>query len=276
MIDSIVHLVVALDAEAKPLISWFGLRRQHPDRGFPVFRHAHVALVVAGPGKANAAAATAHLHAASGFPRDALWVNIGVAGHPELEIGATRVAHAVDDAAAARSWYPPLAVTPPWPSARVVTLDRPDIGYAAGQLVDMEAAGFYATACRFATSELVQVVKVVSDNRVHPADRLTAGDLTALVGRQLDALDLFLHRLGRLANELAEVDPVDEDQLQPYLERWRFTASQRRQLEQQLRRWHTHTAAPAWPAGGIESATSAAEAIRRLAALCDLRGRLSP
>lgn len=270
MSDSLVHLVVALDAEAKPLISWFGLKRQHPDRGFPVFRHAHVALVIAGPGKVNAAAATAHLHAACGFPRNALWANIGVAGHPELEIGATRVAHAVDDAATARSWFPPLAITPPWPSARVITVDRPDLVYGTGQLVEMEAAGFYATACRFATSELVQVVKVVSDNLAHPAGRLRAGDLTALIGRQLDALDLFLHRLGRLANELAEVDSADEDQLERYLARWRFTASQRRQLQEQLRRWNVHSAAPAWP-HGIESASSAAEAIRLLAALCDRR-----
>ena len=257
MNDSLVHLVVALDAEAKPLISWFGLKRQQPDRGFPVFRHAHIALVVAGPGKANAAAATAHLHAVCGFPRDALWLNVGIAGHRELAVGTTAVAHAVDDAATR-------------PSARVITVDNPDLACEAGEVIDMEATGFYATACRFATSELVQVVKIISDNPAHPADRLKPGDLTALVGRQLDALDLFLHRLGRLANELAEVDPLDERQLEPYLARWRFTASQRRQLEQQLRRWFAHPESPPWP-DGIEAATSATEAIRLLAERCDRR-----
>jgi hypothetical protein len=267
---SLVNLVVALDAEARPLLGWFGLKRLQPDRGFPVFRHAHIALAVAGPGKSNAAAATAHLHAACGFPRDALWINVGIAGHPELAVGTTRVAHAIDDAATGRSWYPPLAVTPPWPSARVATVDRPDLAYETGAMVDMEASGFYPTACRFSTSELVQVVKIVSDNRHQTADRLKPADLTALIGGELDALDLFLHRLGRLSNELAEAHPVEEDHLAPYLARWHFTATQRHQLEEQVRRWSLCAAGPPWPAG-IESLNSATAVIRRLAELCDQR-----
>lgn len=270
MTGSLVHLVVALDAEARPLTSWFGLKRVQPDRGFPVFRHAHVALVVAGPGKSNAAAATAHLHAACGFPRDALWINVGIAGHPEFAVGTPRVAHAIHDAATGRSWYPPLAVTPPWPSAQVVTVDRPDLAYKTGDIADMEASGFYATACRFSTSELVQVVKIVSDNREHGADRLKPKDVTALVGGELDAMDLFLHRLGRLSNELAEAHPVEEDHLAPYLARWRFTSTQRRQLEEQVRRWSIWGAGPPWPAG-VESLPSATAVIHRLAELCDRR-----
>lgn len=252
------------------MMSWFGLKRVQPDRGFPVFRRAHVALVVAGPGKSNAAAATAHLHAVCGFPRDALWINVGVAGHPEFAVGTTRVAHAIHDAATGRSWYPPLAVTPPWPSAQMVTVDRPDLAYRAGEIAEMEASGFYATACRFSTSELVQVVKIVSDNRDHSADRLKPADLTALVGGELDAMDLFLHRLGRLSNELAEADPVEEDHLAPYLARWRFTATQRRQLEEQVRRWSVWATGPPWPAG-VESLPSATAVIHRLAELCDRR-----
>jgi hypothetical protein len=268
MSGSLVHLVVALDAEAAPLISWFGLKRQKPERGFPVFRHAHIALIVSGPGKSNAAAATAHLHAVCEFPRNALWLNIGAAGHRDLAIGATRVAHAVGDSSAGRSWYPPLAVTPPWPSVRVATLDKPDLDYETAELVDMEASGFYATACRFSTSELVQVVKICSDNRDRPASRLVPQDLTALVGQELDALDVFLHRLGRLANELAEGNPFDPAHLEPFLARWRFTTSQRQQLEEQIRRWLVNSTGDPWPPG-IESARSAADVIRALSDLCD-------
>lgn len=271
MTDSLVHLVVALDAEAKPLISWFGLKRQQPDRGFPVFRHAHIALVVSGPGKANAAAATAHLHAVCGFPRDALWINVGVAGHRNHEVGATFVSHAVDDAASDRSWYPPLAITPPWPSARVVTLDRADLAYEFADLVDMEAAGFYPTACRFSTSELVQAVKIVSDNLATPAHTLKPRDITSLVGRQLDALDLFLHRLGRLANELAEEQPLDEADLAPYLKRWRFTVSERRQLEEELRR-RLILQPTGFPPDRLQQLSSAADVIAFLRQANDIPG----
>lgn len=262
--DSLVHLVVAVDAEAKPLISWFGLRRQQPDRGFPVFRHAHIALVVSGPGKANAAAATAHLHAACGYPRNALWVNIGVAGHRDLPVGSCQVAHAITDSATGRNWYPPQAITPPWPGAPVMTVDTPDTDYACGELADMEASGFYATACRFSTSELVQVVKVVSDNAGHPAENLRASHLTALLGQQLDALDLFLHRLGRLANELSEGTATSDEELAPWLARWTFSVTQRRQLAEQLRRLKVLDGTPTQPQDA-SAARSAEEVIRTLA-----------
>lgn len=273
---SLIHFVVALDAEAKPIISWFGLRRVHPDRGFPLFRHAHVALVVSGPGKANAAAAAAHLHAACGFPRDALWINIGIAGHPQQPAGETFVIHALEDVAAGRRWFPPLAVTPPWPGERLLTLDRPDTTYRHGALVDMEAAGFYATACRFSTAELVHCIKVVSDNADQPASRLSAQDLTALIGTQLDALDLFLHRLGRLANELADEALDSATQAAPYLARWHFTDAQRRQLNTLLDRWQVvFPQAPPWPTG-IEDAASAAAAIERLAAIIQRQPLTTP
>jgi len=275
MTDSLVHLVVALDAEAKPLINWFGLKRQQPDRGFPVFGHAHIALAISGSGKANASAATAHLHAVCGFPRDAIWINIGVAGHRHHEVGEAFVANAVEDAASGRTWYPPLAITPPWPGKRVATLDRPDLEYASADLVDMEAAGFYATACRFSTSELVQAIKVVSDNAQEPAGGLKAADLSALVGRQLDGLDLFLHRLGRLANELAEETVIDEDDLAPFLARWRFTVSERRQLAEQIRRLRVLELEAPWPTA-IEKARSATEVLTLLASLNDRAALRTP
>ena len=87
-------MLTALAAEAKPIASWFNLRRMLPERGFPVYRNQHVALVVAGVGKTNAAAATAYLYARSGCPADAIWVNVGVAGHPSLFRGCHAVAQA--------------------------------------------------------------------------------------------------------------------------------------------------------------------------------------
>lgn len=268
MTGSLVHLVVAVDAEAKPLISWFGLKRLQPDRGFPVFRHAHIALAISGPGKTNAAAATAHLHAACGYPRDALWINMGVAGHPDLPVNSCRVTHSVEDAGNGRSWFPPLSVTPPWPSAGLVTIDKPDSDYEHESLVDMEAAGFYATACRFSTSELVQVVKIVSDNRANPARAMKPQHLIKLVGQQLDALDLFLHRLGRLANEIAEGAEAADEDLAPYLQRWSFTASQRRQLAEQVRRLKVLEIQQR-PPESLTAVKSASDLIRQLSRLAD-------
>ena len=80
MSSPLINLVTALPSEAKPIASRLDLEPAHVNCGFPVYRRNGVALIVSGPGKVNAAAATALLHAFAGCPRDAVWVNAGIAG----------------------------------------------------------------------------------------------------------------------------------------------------------------------------------------------------
>ena len=51
-------LLVALKAEAKPLIKAFGLQRQQPDGAFPRYRNGPLSLVLTGPGTEAAVQAT--------------------------------------------------------------------------------------------------------------------------------------------------------------------------------------------------------------------------
>ncbi len=238
MNEPLVHLITALPAEAKPAASWFNLKRVLPESGFPVYRNEHIALVISGVGKANAAAATAFLFARYGCPRDRIWINLGIAGHASLDIGTPLLAHSIEDAASGRRWYPPLAIHAPCTTAGLQTLDRPDFDYGRDGAFDMEASGFYATAVRFSSAELVHCLKLVSDNAGHSGHGLSADDVYALMGSQLDVLDELLERLGWLTNQLHEIR-VPEEVLTRYLESWRFTESQRHQLKDLLARWNT-------------------------------------
>ena len=82
-----LRLVVALSAEARPLIEHYRLERDSEARAFKVFRRDDVALVVAGLGKVAAAAATSFLHLAAGGGRNAVWLNVGIAGHGSRAVG---------------------------------------------------------------------------------------------------------------------------------------------------------------------------------------------
>ena len=99
---ALVHLIAALPAEVKPLISRFNLQRVQPDRVFPVYRNRHISLVVSGVGKVNAAAASAFLYALNGFPNSAVWINLGIAGHKDLALGDAVLAHRITDAGSGR------------------------------------------------------------------------------------------------------------------------------------------------------------------------------
>lgn len=235
MPGSALHLVVALAAEARPLIDRYGLRRDAASRAFPLYLGESVALVVCGPGKVRAAAATGFLGGRSAAPGS--WLNVGIAGHPARRRGEVLVAHKVRDRATGESWYPPLLFDPGCPTEEVVTADRPDFAYAESALVEMEASGFYPTACRFATGEVVHCVKVVADGPQAPAVELDAERVVELVGGALPTVERIAAACGALAETLrrSAEEPPELAWLRPRL---RLTVTEERRLERLLRRWH--------------------------------------
>ncbi|MEE8624791.1 MAG: hypothetical protein V3T19_05575, partial [Acidiferrobacterales bacterium] len=138
-----LHFVVALQAEAKPLIDHFGLRRR-TGGAFPVYENENIALTVSGIGKVAAAAATGYLHAHTGNHSCIAWLNIGIAGHGRRAIGDGVLIHKITDQITGRSWYPPLTFELPCASDGLITVDEPETRYRENGLYDMEAAGFYA------------------------------------------------------------------------------------------------------------------------------------
>ncbi len=234
--SSWVNLVVALAAEAKPLQSWYGLKRDATQRAYPVFRNQHIALIISGLGKLNAAAATGYLHALNGSVSNSIWLNIGIAGHAHRPVGTGLLAHQVVDASMGVTSYPPLPFELPCVTERVVTVDTPDLAYAQAGAVEMEASGFLHAAQRYTTRELVQCYKVVSDNPGQDARQLEPAAVSALIGQQLSTLDRLLQQLGRLSNELTELS-IEPELLRRYQQHWRFTVTQRHRLEALLKRW---------------------------------------
>ena len=73
-----IHLVVALRAEARPLIEHFRLRGEPERSPFALYQGDAMRLVISGVGRVAAAGATAHL--ATRYPESrAAWLNFGMA-----------------------------------------------------------------------------------------------------------------------------------------------------------------------------------------------------
>ena len=231
-----ICLVVALNCEAKPLIAHYGLKPANHVQGFRVFQNQDTALIVSGPGRTAAAAATAYLQGSLGAGRHRTWVNVGIGGHRDHKAGDLFLAHKITDAATDQSWYPPVVIAPPCETAAVRTVDVPELNYRQDGIYEMEAAGFYPIACRFSTAELVQSVKVISDNPESPADRLTAKQVEQLIAAQLPAILSIIHQTERLGRELAALEQAPRH-YQTLLQRWRFTESERHLLRQLLQRY---------------------------------------
>ena len=196
-----IRLVVALPAEARPLIRRLGLSRDAgADR--PTWRAQGIALVISGVGRRAAAAAVAGL-AGEEPPGEAAWINVGVAGHRDLPLGEIVLAHKVVGGGDGGAWHPSPVFEPPCATATVTTVDRPETGYPGETVYDMEAAGFCAAAARLASAERIQVVKVISDNAAAPPDRLTAARVEELIEARLDTIVEIAEGTAALAGELA-------------------------------------------------------------------------
>jgi hypothetical protein len=199
-----LRFVMALPAEARPLIERFGMAAAG-DGPFPVYRGEDAWLVVSGHGKAAAAAATAYLHLFSGGALGCAWLNVGLGGHGQLPVGEGVVAHKISDAASGASWYPQLVIDSPSPTAPVLTVERVEEEYAPPWIYESEAAGFFPTACRFSVAELVHCYKVVSDNPdATLSRRMSSGSIEDLIASNLEAIEVFARDLADLAWE-AEV-----------------------------------------------------------------------
>ena len=232
-----LNLVIALPAEARPIIARRRLKRLDGHAAFPVYAGDRVRLAVSGCGKTSAAAAAAYLGAILPDTRTSAWLNVGVAGHGSSSRGAALLAHKVIDRAGGRSYHPAITFPFPGSTTAVVTVDQAETEYPEPCAYDMEASGFCQSALRFASAELVHCLKIVSDTPDDPLDRVSADMVEALVQDQMDRVDQLAANLADLGAEAAglERDPPLYAEL---LDRWHFTASERSQLRRLLQRRH--------------------------------------
>jgi adenosylhomocysteine nucleosidase len=233
--EPFAHFVVALPAEARPLISHYRLKRRQGDDAFAIFDRDGISLTVSGIGKAATAAAVGYTHVLYGRRRQAVWLNVGVAGQRDAPLGSVWLGHKITDAASERSWYPGICFRAHCGSAEIRTVARPETTYAADCLYDMEASSFFESASRFATGELVHTLKVISDNRHSTIDAIDPAHVSGYVE---GAIEIILHTkqaLRRLAAESVGRLPLDYD---AWTARWHFTHQQEQQLRELLRRWN--------------------------------------
>jgi hypothetical protein len=129
-----------------------------------------------------------------------------------------------------------LVIDPPCATGEVLTVDVPEEHYPRDAFYEMEAAAFYPIACRFSTSELVQVVKIVSDNLDNPTSELTPARVEALIEQRLDIVAALADGVAALSAELSAAGSTPVS-LERILERWHFTVSERRRLSRLLRHY---------------------------------------
>ena len=229
-------LVVALKAEANPLIRRFRLKPLASPTLFPIWENDNIKLIISGIGKVKAGAAVSYL---AGIHRDEQidsWLNIGIAGHRSLAIGTPLLVHQVTDAARQISFFPSFAFVPPCETLPCLTVDQQITDYPKDTLYEMEATGFFLVAAKLAPVETIHLFKIVSDNIYFPANQLTKDKIDQLIDDQLDKIETVITEMTRLAKEIM---PHHIPLLDTFLKKWHFTTCETQQLKKTLQRWQT-------------------------------------
>ena len=224
--DIPVNFIIALNSEAQPLIEHFGLEPEQRLGRLRVFARDHIRLVISGIGQTAAATATGYLGALTG-KQIPVWVNVGVAGHPNAGLGDGYLIDKLIEEATQRPQFPSVPFRSPLPSTTLRTVTTPQTDYPQEALYDMEGSSFFEAATKFSDIELVSLVKVVSDNRQHPVERITKQLLYDLVKANIDAIGEVVDKLTTLASKQ---DVVDDSFAICWLNERRASATQKLQF----------------------------------------------
>ena len=267
--------VIALPAEARPLLDRWKFT-QLESAPFPLYycEQQNYFLVVSGMGKVRSAAATSYL-ASKIIPLRAqatpptIWINFGTCGHHNYPLGQGLLVHKIIDISNGNNYYP---LRLPYSASATIECHatsqreypRQGGGIDGGEdinggddklsdpagiktnanIVDMESAGFFPTACLFSPNELVHLYKVVSDNadNLPTKPALMQKRIIPLLMERIPEMHIISDKLRAIANK--EFDEGHE--MAQQIEKWqldftaacRWTTTQRIQLQGLLRKWY--------------------------------------
>jgi hypothetical protein len=231
-------IFTALSCEAKPLVSHFKLKKDIHSHPFPLYYNDDTVLAVSGCGKVAMAAAVGYTLAWFKPQQHPVLVNVGIAGHQTAAIGELFAAYKITDTETGRNFYPQMIAKLPCSTSVINTVCQPQTDYAAAELYEMEASGFYEIASRFSSSELIHVFKIVSDNQHAPITAINSALVTQWITARLPKITEAIKALLILAQPLAA---NESPYYQPIVERWHFTVNASVQLKALLQRWQVLT-----------------------------------
>ncbi len=257
-----MNFVVALKAEASPLIECFKLAKESTPSPFPVFANDNHRLVLSGVGKELADKATSYLSDRFPQPNQA-WLNFGLVGHGTLALGTVFMANRILDDGGENAFYPTQLLDHILESSALQTCSSPVSDYPDPIGYDMEASAFCASASLSSIRELIQVVKIVSDNADHPVGSFDRSSVGTLIEGALPSILPLVDQLEELAHKIAP-SPGLAKLVDSALAQHPFSETQRHQARKLL----THAQALGFPGKdalkAITGAKSAKQAISEL------------
>jgi len=233
-----IKFVVALEAEAEPIIKDYGLKRIHEINLFKVYRNnsGNHWLIISGIGCINAAAASIFLYQYSNASKSSFWFNIGIAGYFTGPAGEIFLVDKILDEATCQTHFPRSALTKKIKRDELLTVSKPSEPLSTSHLIDMEGFSFFDVVNRFAFREMIAVLKVVSDFPGYGYTKITKNIARNLIGNILPDIREFVVEAEEISHKefIRLRNPASYNEV---ISKTKFTEAQRKILEKLVRDW---------------------------------------
>lgn len=222
-----IYLITALDAEARPLIEHYRLKRCY-DLPYTVYRNDSTLLLVTQMGSKNAMMAVSALLGWCQPKESDCVINIGICGAPEeFSIGEALLIHQIIDQN--RSYYPDILYSHFLRESSLMCLNTPQ-DIRLNTPVDMESSGIFQAASRFFKLHQMAYLKIVSDH--FQPETLTKEGAMTLIQNHIGTIDSLISQL----NSVHGTPPLftSEERIQIECLKTHFTKSQGDAIEDAL------------------------------------------
>ncbi len=209
--------------------------KKHPQKHpFTIYFNDEYVLVVSGIGKTSMASSIGYALAYFGAPPSPILLNVGIAGHLNQPLGSIHLADKVIDADSSKRFYPQLPFTAPCPSHALATYSAPQSSYNQEFLCDMEGAAFVEIAAKFSSGELIQCLKIISDNEYSPSTNINETLAEQWCAQNLTVIDALIAQLRVLRQAIPHGDSILYRQM---IGRFHFSTTNELKLKSLLERW---------------------------------------
>ncbi len=183
-----INIVVAMEREAIPLINYWDLKEN--SKKFYSNKKKKINLIISGIGKERAEKATIYL--AEKTNNNSFFLNIGIAGHKNYKLGEIILISKITDNKTKYNWYPSLLWKTKIKKTPLITVGFPKIRYTTNFLYDMEASGFFKGAREFVGPEMVQCIKIISDNKKNSILNISSSKIENWINNKITIINKLI------------------------------------------------------------------------------------
>lgn len=218
-----IYVAAALTAEAKPLITYFKLKRDNEIKKYQVFKNEEIILIITGSGMMQGAIGTTYLLSSLNIREEDIFVNLGICGAVKeiFQVGDIVLCNKITNNGNGKSFYPDMLFRHKFKEGTLESffhvVDKSMESEIKGELVDMEGAGIYEAASLFFSQYQINIIKIVSDYL--DTTGITVEKVTHIVESGILSIDEWLNERKKFNVSDKEIFTLNEKDIMNMVEK---------------------------------------------------------